>query len=283
MTSVPRPLPDDATGDRGKIYVCGYSSASVQIMASRTAEVHARFLLPHLTPGMRMVDLGCGPGSITVGLARIVAPGDVVGIDIEQTQVELARALAAEQKVANVRFELGDVRDLPFSDGMFDVVFGHTILMQFQDPMPVLSEVRRILKPDGVAAFREPCFARNLSEPLESAPDQLWKVFGRVLAYNGGDIDIGQRLGVLLQSAGFGRLAMSASFSGAWTAEAKQDACERYARLCEEADFMKQALALGWITPDVVADMMRGFRREARDPIAFFATAWREVVGWNLA
>ncbi len=283
MTAVPGPLPDDAASDRRNVYVCGYSSASVQIMASRTAEVHARFLLPHLKRGLRMVDLGCGPGSITVGLARIVAPGEVVGIDIEPTQVALARALAAEQEVTNVRFELGNVRDLPFSDSVFDVVFGHTILMQFQDPMPVLTEVRRILKPDGVAAFREPCFAHNLSEPLESAQDQLWKLFGRVLAYNGGDIDIGQHLGALLQSAGFGRLVMSASFSGAWTAEAKQDTCQRYARLCEEADFIKQAIALGWIGPDVVATMVTGLRREACDPVAFFATAWREIVGWKQA
>ena len=282
MTTAPRrPSGDAASG--GNIYVCGYSSESVQIMARRTAELHGRFLLPHLHPGMRIADLGCGPGSITVGLARIVAPGEVVGIEIEPTQIDLARAHAAEQRVTNVRFELGDVRDLQFPDRAFDVVFGHTILMQFQDPMPVLSGVRRILRPDGVAGFREPCFAHNLSEPPDSAQGQLWKIFGRVLAHNGGDIDMGQRLGALLQSAGFDRLVMSASFNGAWTAEARQDTCQRYAHLCEEADFVKQAVALGWIGPDAVATMVTSLRREASDPVAFFATAWREIVGWKRA
>jgi SAM-dependent methyltransferase len=283
MTTVFRPRSADTSGDPENIYVCGYSSASVQIMASRTAEVHARFLLPYLQPGMRLVDLGCGPGSITVGLAKIVAPGEVVGIDIESTQIGLARAHAAEQAVTNARFEIGDVRQLSVPDSAFDVVFGHTILMQFQDPIPVLSEVQRILQPGGVVGFREPCFVSNLSEPPDSAQDQLWKLFGRALAYNGGDIDIGRRLGALLGSTGFGRLAMSASFSGAWTPEAKHDSCERYARLCEEADFMKQAIGLGWIGPDAAATMVRALRAEGEDPAAFFATAWREIVGWKLA
>jgi hypothetical protein len=118
--------------------------------------------------------------------------------------------------------------------------------MQFQNPIPVLREVSRILKPGGLAGFREPCFAHNLSEPPDSAQDRLWKLFGRVLAHNGGDIDIGLRLGALLRSTGFGALAMSASFSGSWTPEANLDTCERNARLCEEAGFMKQAIC-SWV------------------------------------
>lgn len=283
MAMVPQPTSDDACEDRGNPYVCGYTPASIQIMASRTADVHARFLLPYLRPGMRLVDLGCGPGSITVGFAKIVAPGEVVGVDIEQTQIELANAHAADQRVANARFEVGNVRDLPFPDGAFDVVFGHTILMQFQDPIPVLREVSRILKPGGLAGFREPCFARNLSEPPDSAQDRLWKLFGRVLAHNGGDIDIGLRLGALLRSAGFGGLVMSASFSGAWTPEANRDTCERNARLCEEAGFMRQAIALGLIGADGAATIATALRGEARDPFAFHATAWREIVGSKTA
>ena len=283
MTTVPQPTSGDAREVRGHTYVCGYTPASIQIMASRTADVHARFLLPYLRPGMRLVDLGCGPGSITVGLAKSVAPGEVVGVDIESTQIRLASAHAADQRVANARFEVGDVRDLSFPDSAVDVVFGHTILMQFQDPIPVLREVSRILKPGGLAGFREPCFAHNLSEPPDSAQDRLWKLFGRVLARNGGDIDIGLRLGTLLRSTGFGSLAMSASFSGAWTPEANLDACERNARLCEEAGFMKQAIALGLIGPDVAATMATALRGEARDPVVFFATAWREIVGWKPA
>lgn len=267
--------------NREKIYTCGYSSASMQIMASRTAEVHASFLLPYLRPGMRLLDCGCGPGTITVGLADVVAPGEAVGIDIEPAQLDFARARAAEKPVTNVHFEIGDICDLSFPDGSFDAVFGHTILMQFQDPTAALAEVRRVLKPGGLAAFREPIFSRNIAEPPDSAQDQLWKLFGRVLAYNGGDIDIGRRLARLLGSTGFGRLTMSASFSGGWTPEAKRAACRLWAQLCEEADFMKQAMSLGWIGSDLQATMIADLRAEGDDPVCFFATAWREIVGWK--
>ena len=65
--------------------------------ARRTAQVNAAFLLPHLKPGMRLLDCGCGPGSITVGLAQAVAPAETVGIDASPDAIEAARAHAADR------------------------------------------------------------------------------------------------------------------------------------------------------------------------------------------
>jgi ubiquinone/menaquinone biosynthesis C-methylase UbiE len=183
---------------------------------------------------MRLLDCGCGPGSITAGLAKAIAPGEAVGIDIESGQLDFARTHAAQNAVTNIHFEVGNICDLSFPSSTFDAVFGHAILMQFQDPTAALAEVRRVLKPRGLAGFREPIFSCNVAEPPDSAQDQLWKLFARVLAHNGGDIDIGRRLARLLQSTGFDRLTAAASFSGAWTPEAKRAQCELWARLCEE-------------------------------------------------
>ena len=270
-------------GNSERIYTCGYSSASMQFMTSRTAAVHASFLLPYLRSGMRLLDCGCGPGSITVGLAEAIAPGEAVGVDIEAAQLEFARTHAAEKAVANVRFEVGDICNLSLPDSAFDAVFGHTILMQFQDPSRVLAEVRRVLKPGGIAGFREPIFSSNLAEPPDSAQQQVLKLFARVLAHNGGDIDIGRRLPGLLQATGFDILTMSASFSGGWTPEAKRAHCELWAQVCEEADFIKQAIALGWIGSDDQATMTTSLRADGKDPLYFFATAWREIVGRKTA
>lgn len=275
----------DAAGDsegaskRQEIYTFGYTSASMQMMASRTAEVHANFFLPHLRAGMRLLDCGCGPGSITVGLAGAIAPGEAVGIDIEPAQLDFARTHAARKGITNVRFEVDDICNLSFPDSSFDAVFGHTILMQFKDPSPALAEVRRVLKPGGIAGFREPIFSSNLAEPPDSAQHQVLKLFARVLTHNGGDIDIGRRVARLLQSTGFDLAMMSASFSGGWTPEAKRTHCELWAQLCEEADFMKQAIALGWSASDVRETMAASLRADGEDPLYFFATAWREIVG----
>jgi ubiquinone/menaquinone biosynthesis C-methylase UbiE len=91
-------------------------------LALRTAAKEGAFFLPYLRPGMRLLDLGCGPGSITLGLAEAVAPGEVVGVDLQPSQVAQAQALSAARGVKNVRFEVADVYRLPFPDGSFDAV-----------------------------------------------------------------------------------------------------------------------------------------------------------------
>ena len=174
--------------------------------AARIAKTHGAFLLPHLRAGMRVLDCGCGPGSITLGLAEVVAPGEVVGINIEVSQIELARAETAKRNITNVRFDVADAHNLDFSDATFDAVVGHTILMQFRDPSPVLKELSRVLKPGGLAGFREPAFDGNLCEPPNGARRQYSTLFNRMLDHNGNDPRVGRRLGGLMHHMGFGRV-----------------------------------------------------------------------------
>jgi ubiquinone/menaquinone biosynthesis C-methylase UbiE len=94
------------------LYTFGYSPTAVQLLARRTAARIAGFFLPYLRAGMHVLDCGCGPGSITIGLAEVVAPGEVVGIDIEPSQITFARTHAAQQGRTNIRFEVGNVTRL---------------------------------------------------------------------------------------------------------------------------------------------------------------------------
>ena len=110
------------------------------MFAERTASREAAFFLPYLRPGMQMIDVGCGPGSITVGLAEAVAPGNVVGIDFQPTQIEQARDLAAKRAVANVRFEVADAYRVPFPDHSFDAAFAHAVLTHLREPVRALVE-----------------------------------------------------------------------------------------------------------------------------------------------
>jgi len=102
-------------------YMHDYDGALTgQIIAGRTADVHGAFFQPYLEVGMSILDCGCGPGSITLGLAETVSPGPVTGIDLEESQVQLARKSAAETDLINVTFERNDVYDLPYDDNGFD-------------------------------------------------------------------------------------------------------------------------------------------------------------------
>jgi SAM-dependent methyltransferase len=201
-------------GDKN-IYTFGYSPTATQMIAGRNAEGHAGFLLPYLRAGMHVLDCGCGPGSITVGLAEVVASGEVVGVDIEPSQVALARAQAAQRGCTNIRFDLGDILHLPYPAATFDAVFGHTIIMQFHDPLSMFTEVYRVVKPGGVVRFREPAFEGNLYEPPAGARHQYVALFIRLLQHHGSNPLVGRRLGALLGRAGFGRVTMSASYNSA--------------------------------------------------------------------
>ncbi len=104
------------------MYIMGYSEAFLRILSARPAADACAFLTPHLKPGLSVLDAGCGPGTLSAGLGEIVAPGELRGIDVEPSQVELAARLAAERGASNAEFGVADVGDLPFGDGRFDVV-----------------------------------------------------------------------------------------------------------------------------------------------------------------
>ena len=133
--------------------------------ARRTAERNATFLLPHLKSGQRLLDVGCGPGSITVGLARAVAPGEVVGIDINADVVAAATALAHQLDVQNARFSVENAHSLSFGAGAFDVAFMHAILQHLEEPAAAITEVRRVLRPGGLIALADADFGGHVIAP----------------------------------------------------------------------------------------------------------------------
>ncbi len=123
--------------------------------AQRTAEVHAGFFLPYLRPGMHLIDCGCGTGSITVGLAEAVSPGEVTGFEISASDVDLARERAKKGGHTNLRFEVADVYELPLPDKSVDAAFFHANLGHLNYPVRALREAYRVLKSGGVVGVRD--------------------------------------------------------------------------------------------------------------------------------
>lgn len=248
--------------------------------ARRTAATQAAFLVRHLRPGMRLVDCGCGPGTITIGLAGVVAPGEVVGVDLDAKRVAEATRTAAEQGVANVRFEEANVYELPFPDEMFDAVYENAMLMHVDDAARAVREMWRVLKPGGVIGLRDVnldghLFTNANEGMLESHPlVRAWHV------HRGIDMHLGARVSTLLRDAGFLGIEGSASYDSYGTREAVGQAAEQMARRIETvvADL---AVEQGTADKAAIARMAQAWRAWAEDPDAFWGGAHGEAVGWK--
>lgn len=247
-------------------------------MAARTATREAAFFLPHLRPGLRLLDVGCGPGTITLGLAEAVAPGEVVGLDLRDEVVAQARAAAAQRGVANVRFEVGSAYALPFPDDSFDVAFAHVVLMHLREPVRALAEIRRVLRPGGVVGVRDVDFGGQILYP----PTPLWEHYfalrARVRRHNGGDITLGRAHRRLLLDAGYARAEAGATLNAAGTlAETRRSAAYQRAM---PSSIARTALAEGWADDATRDAMATGFDAWAERPDAFAAAVYCHAVGW---
>lgn len=270
------------TPDRppGEAYTHGYNEQVRRTLGGRTAAVDAAFLLPHLRPGLRLLDCGCGPGSITVGLAAAVAPGEAVGVDIGPTQIEAARALAAEHGAANTRFEVGSVYALPFPDASFDAVFACTVLEHLADPLAALREMRRVLRPVGVIGLRDGDWGGRVVAPPSPLVAEGYALYVRLWGLNGGNPNRGREHRALLRAAGFGRIAASAQAQAFGTPEeARRLAALIHAQLARP-EFVERVVALGWADRGHVAQLAEAQREWGEHPDAFSALLYCQAVAW---
>jgi ubiquinone/menaquinone biosynthesis C-methylase UbiE len=195
-------------------YTHGHHESVLRSHTWRTAENSAAYLVARLTPGMALLDVGCGPGTITADLARLVAPGVVVGIDASEEVVAQAAAYAEQQGVTNVRFEVGDLFALSYDDASFDVVHAHQVLQHLPDPTAALVELRRVLRPGGLLAARDGDFGAFTWWPADPRLDRWMQLYLSITTRNGHDALIGRKLLKVAREAGFEEVGVS---SANWT------------------------------------------------------------------
>lgn len=262
-------------------YTHGYSDAVVSIMESRSPEKVAGFLMPYLKPGMSLLDCGCGPGSTTIGFARLLAPGKVAGIDIGAGQIERARANASKAKVANVSFKIGSAYDLPYPDGSFDAAFAHTVLQHLKEPERVLQEILRVLKPGGVFGVRDEDNGTWITYPDSPALAESHELYMRVWWHNGGDPDLGRRHRSLLTEAGFARVEAGATAVVWSTPESARWWAEINAGLVLDPHYVDTVTRLGWGDREMLSKHSRAWLEWGRRPDAFSSWTWCHAVGWK--
>ena len=260
-------------------YTMGYSDEFRQLLDRRSAETHAAYLLPRLEPGMRVLDFGCGPGTITVGLAKLVEPGEVHGVDMEESQIEIARAAAAAGGHDNVAFHFGNILDLPFEDSSFDVAHCHAVLMHVPDVRAALAEVKRVLKPGGIVAGREMIVSSSFVEPDLGGLNEAWGTFSKLLAANGGHPEMGRQLKGALLGAGFADLWTSAAFE---PFSAPGDVAFLHGFVIDwflSPTVIEAATKYGLTTREEFDAFRRLLDEWKERPDAFAAFAWGEAVG----
>jgi ubiquinone/menaquinone biosynthesis C-methylase UbiE len=253
------------------------------VLARRTGAA-AAFLAPHLRMGMRLIDCGCGPGSITVDLAREVAPGEAIGIDLRDVALTQGRTLARERGITNVTFHAASVYQLPYADSSFDAAFACAVLQHLATPLTALKELRRVLKPGGVIGIADGSSTitfRYPTNPILQAWDRL-----RALEreYNTGRPYEALALRALLREAGFARTRAS----GALTTEAGPPAgsLEETRRVAQNHVIRlrgvlgRLAVARGWATREELEQMAESLIAWGEAPDAFYARPGFTAIGW---
>ncbi len=246
--------------------------------ALRTAERQGAFVVPFLRPGLRLLDAGCGPGSITVGLAAAVAPGPVLGIDSDPEHVAAARALAASRGVENATFEVADALAMPLADASVDLVFENNLLVHLAErAIDALREFHRILVPGGLVAVRDTQAEAAVWGHRPDALREFDRLFFAWHAARGSDLSLAARLPSILLAAGFGEPIVTVSADTKGTPdEVREHATTMHFLL--DGPLGREALARGWADVATLERLAAAADAWGEEPDAFFANVHVEVV-----
>jgi ubiquinone/menaquinone biosynthesis C-methylase UbiE len=193
-------------------YTPGHSERSLAFMAGRRVEEHFAFVLGYLAPGMDLLDCGCGPGTLTAQLAARVAPGRAVGVDASAEQFALGRAAAAEAGVDSLELVQGVIPPLPFADGSFDAVTAHALVEHLDDPSALIAEIRRVLRPGGVAGICTIDWGGFLISPEDEPVRRALEDYEALMISGGGTPRLGRALPELVEEAGLALVEVGARY-----------------------------------------------------------------------
>lgn len=260
-----------------EIYTHGHPQAVVEAHARRTAEVDVAYARHLFFEGARVLDVGCGPGTISVGLANWVGSGEVVAIDLSEAVLESARERAGT--VANLRFEMADVYRLPFEDGSFDVAHAHQVLQHLGEPVAALREMQRIVKSGGAIAVRDGDFETFTHHPYDPMLARWREVYRQVARANGGEPDAGRRL---LEWALLADLEVESVAGTSWVFASEQERAwwgELWAARTLAPHYADRAIATGATTMDELEEIAEAWRRWAVVPHGYHGLLITELVG----
>jgi SAM-dependent methyltransferase len=259
-------------------YLHGHHDSVLRSHRWRTAENSARYLLGHLAADTEVLDVGCGPGTITAGLAALVPDGRVVGMDAAAGVLEEARAAAGHLGLANVRYEVGDVYHLAFANSSFDVVHAHQVLQHLSDPVAALTEMRRVCRGGGLVAARDSDYGGMIWFPADPELTEWQQLYLLVARAIGGEPDAGRRLLSWARAAGFDEIDASAS---AWCYSGVRERAwwgGLWAERLTASSFGERAIEHGLATRRDLARLAEAWRRWAACDDGWFLIPHGEIL-----
>ena len=260
------------------VYTHGHADSVLRSHRWRTAENSAGYLLPRLHEDAHLLDVGCGPGTITVDLARIAASGSVLGLDRSEDVIREARTTARQAGVANVEFGVGDVYALDHEAAIFDVVHAHQVLQHLSDPVAALREMARVCKPDGLVAVRDSDYSAFTWWPAVPELDEWLDVYRAVARGNDAEPDAGRRLKHWARTAG---LEVVSSTAGTWCFSAPEDVAwwgDMWADRIVDSSMAEQAVERGLASTEDLQRLSQGWRRWAGSADAWFVILHGELL-----
>ncbi len=259
-------------------YIHGHHDSVLRSHRWRTAENSAGYLLPHLRPGQALLDIGCGPGTITLDLAAAVAPGQTVGIDRAGQPLADARQAATDRGLTNLAYAVGDAYQLDFPANSFDVVHAHQVLQHLTDPVAALKEMARVCRPGGVVAARDADYAAMTWYPQDSRLDRWQQLYHQVAVDNGAEPDAGRRLLAWAHRAGYTDVSCSASVWCYSTPDEREWWGSTWAERVTESAFAHQAVGGGFTDHDELEQLAGAWRDWGSAQDGWFAILHGEIL-----
>jgi ubiquinone/menaquinone biosynthesis C-methylase UbiE len=257
-------------------YSHGHHESVLRSHRWRTAENSAGYLLPHLRPGQTVLDVGCGPGNITMDLAQRVAPGPVLGIDAAPDAITAAQEVNAHPD--RVRFAVGDVYALEADDGTFDVVHAHQVLQHLSDPIAALREMRRVVTSGGVVAARDADYQAFSWAPDTPLITRWNELYHQITERNEAEANAGRYLLGWAQRAGFTDITATTS---TWTfadPESRAWWGGLWADRVLDSSFATQALDYGLSDRNELEAIAAAWRTWADQPDGWYAVLHGEIL-----
>lgn len=267
-------MSDDPSATEPETYVHGHHPSVLRSHRSRTVANSAAYLVPYLRPGLRVLDVGCGPGNLTADLAAHVPDGSVHGVDASETIVGDARRDHGD--VAS--FSVGDVHALDFADDTFDVVHAHQVLQHLDRPVDALTEMRRVARPGGVVGVRDADYGAMAWTPPSDGMDRWMTHYQAMTANRGQCADAGRHLLGWAQDAGFDDITVSSSTWEFADPESRSWWAGLWADRVVHSSYRTMALHDDLASPAELDAIAEAWRRWAAEPAGFFLCPHGEVV-----